>query len=1292
MQNRTKVFLALTIVTPFRLSEAATNLGPFDFAAYATSTACGAITASGNIYTDSYDSSLGSYSQTKQTSGGNLGTGGNVSLSGSVTINGGIYTPHPTEGACRNGAPGITVSGKASATQGYIPLNSLPAFSTPTPAAAGAQNISATSNTSLKPGSYGNVVLSGKATLTLSPGNYVFNSLALSGQTIVTTSAPGPVVIDFAGGNGVSPIAMNGGSIDNPTGVPSNFQLIYAGTSSITLSGGSNSHALVYAPRATVILSGGSDWFGAMVVGALTDSGNVALHYDRSLAAPPTIQGAISPPPNAAGWNDTSVTVSFTCSDAFFPITSCTSPVTVTTQGANQSVTGTAADQEGATATTSVPINIDETPPLVAAAVAPAPNPSGWINSNATVSFSCADALSGVALCPGSLLVTSEGGAQPISGTAFDEAGNSATANISLNLDKTAPIITTAVSPPPNGAGWNNSNVTVTFNCSDSLSGIAACPAPLQITRQGASQLVSGTAIDRAGNTAAASVTVNIDTTAPTITSMLMPQPNGAGWNNSSVTVTFACSDALSGIGSCPAPVNIGTEGAAQQVPGTATNKAGIPASTTAMVSLDETPPALTIVSPANGTIVNPGSLTITGTATDALSGVASVTCSGAPAALIGSRFTCNVPVVAGSNNFIIQAVDQAGNIAQSTLTVQGSGLPVILSVSPSSGQQGQSNLTVTLTGQFTHFAQGTTTVSFGADIVVNSVTAASATSLTARITIPTDATLGSHAVTISTGTEVASLSNGFAVTLLPICTPLSGIVSWWPLDRNGADIVDGNSGTVLSGQFVPAKVGFGFDSSQGIVSIPSAPNLNLSQFTMETWLRVDNTNLPNNMVVVWKGETGGGQDITAPYFIEVGTNSITPPTPNIFGTEGPGKVSINLTDGVHDQAYISNSALPVGTFHHVAATIDGLMVRIYIDGQLDAAYPQMVIPFLTSSTPFEIGGIVNSSPHDYFQGVIDELTLYNRALTGPEIEGIYAAGSAGKCRVSTLLSVIPNTGQPGQQNISVSFTGQSTNWVQGTTQASFSPGITVLSTTVNTPTSASAVINIDPAAALGGYNVTLSTESEIDMLANGFRVAASAPLPTISVISPNSGQQGQQNLVVNVVGQNTHFVQGTTQVSLGSDVTVNSVTVSDAVNLTASLTISLTASLGSHSVTVTSGDEVASLANGFTVSVGSPILLSAVSNLGYQGQRNQLVTFTGQFTHFAQGTTQAAFGPGVLVNSMTVTTPTSAVANITIACDATLGSADIVLTTGSEVVTLSKGFTILAATGDLLVSSSGFG
>jgi len=140
-----------------------------------------------------------------------------------------------------------------------------------------------------------------------------------------------------------------------------------------------------------------------------------------------------------------------------------------------------------------------------------------------------------------------------ISVTVRGGVGSSVTVTIS-GVDNDLPTITASAKPGPNAAGWNNSNVTVTFTCADKTSGVASCTPPVTVSTDGANQVIKGTATDLAGNTASTSVTINLDETAPNITPSQTPAADSFGWNNTGVTVNFACSDATSGVKTCPAP------------------------------------------------------------------------------------------------------------------------------------------------------------------------------------------------------------------------------------------------------------------------------------------------------------------------------------------------------------------------------------------------------------------------------------------------------------------------------------------------------------------------------------------------------------------------------------------------------------------------------------------------------------------------------------------------------------------------------------------------------------------
>jgi hypothetical protein len=109
-------------------------------------------------------------------------------------------------------------------------------------------------------------------------------------------------------------------------------------------------------------------------------------------------------------------------------------------------------------------------PPTITATISPAPNENGWNNSNVTVVFTCTPGGAVIVSCPAAQLISSEGANQVVSGTVTDSAGNSATASVSVNLDKTPPVLT--VSAPVDGNNFTDTTIAATGTLSDALSGI----------------------------------------------------------------------------------------------------------------------------------------------------------------------------------------------------------------------------------------------------------------------------------------------------------------------------------------------------------------------------------------------------------------------------------------------------------------------------------------------------------------------------------------------------------------------------------------------------------------------------------------------------------------------------------------------------------------------------------------------------------------------------------------------------------------------------------------------------
>ena len=152
----------------------------------------------------------------------------------------------------------------------------------------------------------------------------------------------------------------------------------------------------------------------------------------------------------------------------------------------------------------------------------------------------------------------------------------------------------------------------------------------------------------------------------------------------------------------------------------------------------------------------------------------------------------------------------------------------------------------------------------------------------------------------------------------------------------------------------------------------------------------------------------------------------------------------------------------------------------------------------------------------------------------------------------------------------------------------------------------------------------------------------------------------------------------------------MSALSVTSATTATAQITIVAGAAVGPRTVTLSTGGENASLANGFSVTPGTPVITSIAPAGGTQGQTNLNVVIAAAFTHFVQGTTTANFGANVTVNSITVADATDATVNITILGTAAPGGRSVSLTTGTEMV--STGFTVSNGSAVILSLNPGSG
>jgi formylglycine-generating enzyme required for sulfatase activity len=214
-----------------------------------------------------------------------------------------------------------------------------------------------------------------------------------------------------------------------------------------------------------------------------------------------------------------------------------------------------------------------------------------------------------------------------------------------------------------------------------------------------------------------------------------------------------------------------------------------------------------------------------------------------------------------------------------------------------------------------------------------------------------------------------------------------AGILGWWPGDNSPQDIIGNHAGT-----FVPdAKYGtgevfqaFDFDGSDSYVQLPALAS-GLSQGTIEFWFNARTWNPTNsNGMFLWAQSAVPGSGSFD--YMDLGTH------PG-FSSTGELMFGFYTTDWFWAKSGVRPQA---STWYHVAGTWGPGGLCIYVNGALCGTNANYTGPAPGGNCDLIGRSSWNGSG---VNALVDEVSLYNRALSVSEIAGIYAAGSQGKTR-----------------------------------------------------------------------------------------------------------------------------------------------------------------------------------------------------------------------------------------------------------------------------------------------------
>ena len=227
----------------------------------------------------------------------------------------------------------------------------------------------------------------------------------------------------------------------------------------------------------------------------------------------------------------------------------------------------------------------------------------------------------------------------------------------------------------------------------------------------------------------------------------------------------------------------------------------------------------------------------------------------------------------------------------------------------------------------------------------------------------------GAVTVTASgAGGSPATIPVTFTVSNLP--PPNPGLVGAWGFDEASGNALDssglGNVGTLSGATRTTGRYGGGlqFDGVNDWVTVADANSLDLTTaMTLEGWVR------PAALGTVWRTVVIKEQPGQLVYALYAGTDTASRPSGHVFTTS--------------DRGMLGPSALPLNTWSHLAMTWDGLVMRMYVNGT-QVSTSALTGTARTSTSPLRIGG--NAVWPEWFNGVIDEVRVYNRALSAAEV------------------------------------------------------------------------------------------------------------------------------------------------------------------------------------------------------------------------------------------------------------------------------------------------------------------
>ncbi|MEY2692376.1 MAG: hypothetical protein RIT03_766 [Bacteroidota bacterium] len=240
-------------------------------------------------------------------------------------------------------------------------------------------------------------------------------------------------------------------------------------------------------------------------------------------------------------------------------------------------------------------------------------------------------------------------------------------------------------------------------------------------------------------------------------------------------------------------------------------------------------------------------------------------------------------------------------------------------------------------------------------------------------------------------------------VAQVPSYVPTTGLVGYWPFNGNANDQSgNGNNGTLMNGvlltsdRFNNLNSAYSFDGIDDFIQVPNSNSISIiGDITISAWVKTNGYNNQNYQTIVSKRETYWTWEYAVAYSYH---------TNIIHNTKFLASRALGM--GNQEQGW-STTPYNQNSWENWVVTISNNQMKLYKNGILDHTQVYSLVP-VNQVCPLLFGKntLADNTNSEQFYGKIDDIGIWNRALTQEEITGLYNASSPNECQ-----TLVINTG-----------------------------------------------------------------------------------------------------------------------------------------------------------------------------------------------------------------------------------------------------------------------------------------